>query len=262
MLPSRHSGRRSSAALLGPSIRPNRASSAPPVQGGRHAVTDSTAVTIDQLIARAAAGGPDAPEAMSEFYGRLNGTVYNWVRGYVRDAHLAEDLAQEIWIKVAQNVGRYRPGTNLMGWLMTITRNTVIDHMRTMQRRPTEVLHADHLQLDRPRPGLSVEQQAERRQLAEAIAAQMKKLKPEQRRCLTLRFFDGCSPAQTAQIMGKTEGAVRTLTVRSLRRLAQVLPKGDSSTDLVEELLSIAVGRNVVGVRVQTTQKAPHVAAN
>jgi RNA polymerase sigma-70 factor (ECF subfamily) len=225
-------------------------------------VTDSTE-TIDELIALAAAGGPDAPAAMSAFYGRLNGTVYNWVRQYVRDAHIAEDLAQEVWIKVAQNVGRYRPGTNLMGWLSTITRNTVVDHLRSVQRRPTEVLHADHLQLDRPRPGLTPHQYAERKQLAEAIAVQMNKLKPDQRTCLRLRFFDGCTPAHTAQIMGKSEGAVRTLTVRSLRRLAQVLPEGDSSAELVEELLTIAVDRgNVVGVRIETTQdaRAQHVA--
>jgi RNA polymerase sigma-70 factor (ECF subfamily) len=228
--------------------------------GGLHAVTDSPA-TIDQLIASVAAGGPDAPEAMSALYFRLHGIVHNWVRQYVRDPHISEDLAQEVWLKVAQNVGRYRPGTNLMGWLMTITRNTAVDHLRKEQRRPTEVLQADHLQLDRPRPGLSVHQQTERRQLAEAIALRMNELKPDQRTCLRLRFFDGCSVADTAQIMGKTEGAVRTLTVRSLRRLAQVLPEGDSSAELVEELLTIAVGRGrVVGVRVQATQeRAPHV---
>lgn len=225
--------------------------------GGNHAVTDTA--TVDQLIARAAAGDADA---MSAFYARLNGIVYNWVRQYVRDAHIAEDLTQEVWIKVAQNVARYRPGTNLMGWLMTITRNTAVDHLRKEQRRPTEVLQPDHLQLDRPRPGLSVHQQAERRQLAQVIADRMNELKPDQRTCLRLRFFDGLDVAHTAELMGKTQGAVRTLTVRSLRRLALVLPEGDSSAELVEELLKIAVGRGrVVGVRVQTTQeRAPHAA--
>ncbi|MEU1592747.1 sigma-70 family RNA polymerase sigma factor [Streptomyces sp. NPDC005708] len=222
-----------------------------------------TQESVDQLIARAAAGGDDAPAAMAEFYDRLNQTVYHWVRQYLRDPHIAEDLAQEVWIKVSQNVARYRPGTNLMGWLMTITRNTVVDHLRAAQRRPSEVLHADHLQLDRPRPGLTPHQHAERKALAEAVAAQMDKLRPEQRQCLRLRFFDGCTPAHTAQVMGKTEGAVRTLTVRSLRRLAQVLPEGESSAELVEELLTIAVGRGrVVGVRVETTDaRASHVAA-
>jgi RNA polymerase sigma-70 factor (ECF subfamily) len=221
-------------------------------------VTDSSE-TIDQLIARAAAGGSDAPAAMSALYGRMNRTVFNWVRQYVRDPHIAEDLAQEVWLKVAQNVARYRPGTNLAAWLMTITRNTVVDHLRTVQRRPTEVLHADHLELDHPRPGLTPHQYAERRQVAQAIADHMNKLKPDQRRCLRLRFFDGCSPADTAQIMGKTEMAVRSLQARSLRKLAKVLPEGDSSAALLEELLNVQTGRgNVVGVRVETRERAPH----
>ncbi|MFJ7004175.1 RNA polymerase sigma factor [Streptomyces albidoflavus] len=230
--------------------------------GGHQAVTDSNATT-DQLIACASAGGADAPEALSALYFRLHATVHHWVRQYVRDPHLSEDLAQEVWIKVAQNVHRYRPGTNPMGWLMAIARNTAIDHLRREQRRPAEVLHADHLQLDRPRPDLSVHQQTERRQLAEAVAARMNSLKPDQRTCLRLRFFDGLSPADTAQIMGKTQGAVRTLTVRSLRRLADVLPEGDSSAELVEELLTIAAGRGVVGIRVRTTtQERAHVATH
>ncbi|MFJ2745285.1 RNA polymerase sigma factor [Streptomyces sp. NPDC087440] len=221
-----------------------------------------TAETVDQLIARAAAGGPDASAAMSACYQQLHSTVYGWVRQSVYDAHTAEDLAQEVWIKVAQNVARYRPGTNFMAWLNTITKNTVIDHLRTVQRRPAEVLHADHLALDQPRPGLTPHQHAERKALSLAIAAQMDKLRPEQGQCLRLRFFTGCTPAHTAQIMGKTEGAVRTLTVRSLRRLAQVLPDGDSSADLVEELLTMAVGRGRVdGVRVESREtRAQHVA--
>ncbi|MFF1600707.1 RNA polymerase sigma factor [Streptomyces mirabilis] len=220
-------------------------------------------VTVDQLMARAATGGAKAPEAISELYMRLHSVVHNWVRQYVRDPHISEDLAQEVWIKVAQNVARYQPGTKPMAWLATITRNTAVDYLRKEQRRPTEVLQADDLMLDRPRPGASVAQQVEQKQVAEAIAQGMNELKPDQRKCLQLRFFDGCTPAHTAQIMGKTESAVRTLQHRSLKRLAKVLPEGESSADLVEMLLTIAASRGrVVGVRVETVQereRAHHV---
>ncbi|MCD9903221.1 sigma-70 family RNA polymerase sigma factor [Streptomyces sp. MT29] len=194
---------------------------------------------------------------MSEIYARLHETVYCWVRRYVQDPHTAEDLAQDVWIKVAQSIGQYRPGTHFMGWVSAITRNTVTDHFRHVQRRPQEVLQPDHLKLDRPKPGLTPHQLAERSQVAQALALHLNKLKPAQRTCLQLRFFDGCSPADTAEIMGKTKGAIRTLTVRSLQKLAQVLPEGDSSAGLVEELLTIAVGKGrVAGVRVETTQDA------
>ncbi|MEU5978459.1 RNA polymerase sigma factor [Streptomyces sp. NPDC047315] len=223
-------------------------------------MTDSTD-PLDRLIERAAAGDHDA---MLAFHRSLSATVYGWVRQSIHDPHTAEDLAQEVWIKVTQNLQRYRPGTNLMAWLLTITRNTIFDHLRTVQRRPTEVLGADHLALSRPRPGLTPHQHAERRQLAQAIEVHLATLKPDQQRCLRLRFFEGLTPADTAQLMGKTVGAVRTLTVRSLRRLAQALPPGETSAELIEELLTVAVGRGkVVGVRVQTGagERAQHVAA-
>jgi RNA polymerase sigma-70 factor (ECF subfamily) len=50
----------------------------------------------------------------------------------------------------------------VLAWLHTITRNTALDHLRATQRRPNEVLHADYLQLDQPRPGLTPHQHAER----------------------------------------------------------------------------------------------------
>ncbi|MET9776114.1 sigma-70 family RNA polymerase sigma factor [Streptomyces sp. NPDC006367] len=219
-------------------------------------MTDSTQ-TLDQLVVLAAAGDHDA---MRAFYRRMNSTVNGWVRQSVPNPHTAEDLSQEVWIKVAQNLERFRPGTNLIAWLMTITRNTVVDYLRTAQRRPTEVLQADHLALDRPRPGLSPHQYAERRLLAQAIAAHMEKLKPEQQRCLRLRFFDGCSPTDIAEIMGKTNAAVRALTFRSLRKLAKALP-GNTSAETLEELLTASAGRgNVVGVRLETRKRAQHVA--
>ncbi|MFE0058631.1 RNA polymerase sigma factor [Streptomyces sp. NPDC059003] len=217
--------------------------------------------TLEDLVARAAAGGADGADAIAALYDELTDTVYNWVRFYVRDGHMAEDLSQEVWLKVAQNISKYRPGTNFHAWLRTVAKNRALDYLRSVQRRPSETLCGDHLELDRPRVGLGPEEHAERRVLAEAVAAHMHKLRPDQQQVLVLRFFDGESPGRTAEIMGKTDGAVRTLTVRSLRKLAEVMPTGESSSQLVEELLTAAVGRNrVVGTRVETREAEAHVA--
>ncbi|MFP3990964.1 sigma-70 family RNA polymerase sigma factor [Streptomyces sp. E11-3] len=216
---------------------------------------------LEALVARAAVGGADGADAIAALYDELNGTVYSWVRFYVRDAHLAEDLSQEVWLKVAQNISKYRPGTNFHAWLRTIAKNRALDYLRSVQRRPSEVLYADHLELDRPRVGQGPEEYAERRALAEAVAAHMHRLRPEQQQVLTLRFFVGESPGRTAEIMGRTDGAVRTLTVRSLRKLAEVMPAGESSSQLIEELLTAAVSSmRVVGTRVETREARAHVA--
>ncbi|WP_179382283.1 sigma-70 family RNA polymerase sigma factor [Streptomyces sp. SA15] len=216
---------------------------------------------LEALVARAVAGGDDGADAIAALYDELNDTVYHWVRRYVRDGHVAEDLSQEVWLKVAQNIGKYRAGTSLLGWLRTIAKNTALDYLRSVQRRPSEVLYADHLELDRPRFDQSPEEHAERRAVAQAVATHMHKLRPEQRQVLILRFFDGLSPGHTAQIMGKTDGAVRTLTVRALRKLAEAMPSGASSSQLIEELLTAAVGRTrVVETRVETREARAHVA--
>ncbi|MFI6686578.1 RNA polymerase sigma factor [Streptomyces sp. NPDC050485] len=216
---------------------------------------------VEALVTRAAAGGEGGADAIAALYDELNDTVYHWVRFYIRDGHVAEDLSQEVWLKVAQNISKYRPGANFLGWLRTITKNTTLDYLRLAQRRPSEVLCADHLELDRPRVGQGPEEYAERRALAQAVADHLHKLRPEQRQVLILRFFDDESPGRTAQIMGKTHGAVRALTVRSLRKLAEVMPAGESSSQLVEELLTAAVGRGrVVGTRVEAREARAHVA--
>ncbi|MCX4677582.1 sigma-70 family RNA polymerase sigma factor [Streptomyces sp. NBC_01433] len=216
---------------------------------------------VEGLVVRAAAGGQDGHAALAALYDELNDTVYNWTRYYIRDGHVAEDLSQEVWLKVSQNVGKYRPGTSLKAWLRTITKNTALDYLRSVQRRPSEVLYADHLEVDRPRVGQSTEEYAERRALAQAVEAQLHKLRPEQQQVLVLRFFDGESPGRAAEIMGKTDGAVRTLTVRSLRKLAEVMPAGESSSQLIEELLTAAVDRDrVVGTRVETREVKAHAA--
>ncbi|MGI5337630.1 RNA polymerase sigma factor [Streptomyces sp. CA-181903] len=218
---------------------------------------------LEGLVARAAAGGPDGADAIAALYEELQETVYHWVRFNIRDGHVAEDLCQEVWLKVAQNVGKYRPGSSFLAWLRTIARNTALDYLRAVQRRPAEVLYADHLELDRPRVGQGPEEYAESRALAQAVAAQLHKLRPQQQQVLILRFFDGESPGRTAEIMGKTDGAVRTLTVRSLRRLAEVMPTGESSAQLIEELLTAAVSRSrYVGTRVETREARAHVATS
>ncbi|MEU1311085.1 sigma-70 family RNA polymerase sigma factor [Streptomyces cinnamoneus] len=218
---------------------------------------------LEALVIRAAAGGADGADAISALYDELSDTVYHWVRFYIRDGHVAEDLSQEVWLKVSQNVSKYRPGTSFLAWLRTITKNTALDYLRSVQRRPSEVLYADHLELDRPRVGQSPEEYAENRALAQSVTAHLHKLRPQQQQVLILRFFDGESPGRTAEIMGKTDGAVRTLTVRSLRKLAEVMPAGESSSQLIEELLTVAVGRNrYVGTRVETREARAHVATS
>ncbi|MEW1699777.1 sigma-70 family RNA polymerase sigma factor [Streptomyces sp. NPDC091278] len=146
--------------------------------------------TLEELVTRAAKGGDDSVDAFTALHDELQETVYRWVLRLVWDGHVAEDLSQEVWLKVAQNLRKYQAGANFMGWLKTITRNTALDHLRAIQRRPPESLCADILELDQPRVGQGTEELAERRLLARAVEAHMHKLRPDHRQVLTLRFFE------------------------------------------------------------------------
>ncbi|MFM9630078.1 RNA polymerase sigma factor [Streptomyces galilaeus] len=53
---------------------------------------------LEALVARAVAGGDDGADAIAALYDELNETVYRWVRFYIRDGHVAEDLCQEVWL--------------------------------------------------------------------------------------------------------------------------------------------------------------------
>jgi RNA polymerase sigma-70 factor (ECF subfamily) len=60
----------------------------------------------------------------------------------------------------------------------------------------------------------------------EELVKAVRKLKPDQQECLVLRFLNGLSVAETAQVLSKSEGAVKQLQLRAVRNLAKLLPKG------------------------------------
>jgi len=70
------------------------------------------------------------------------------------------------------------------------------------------------------------EQQTLTRLTNEALAAALSQLPDEQRDCLIMRFLQGLSIAETAEVLGRTEGAVKQLQLRAIRRLAKQLPGG------------------------------------
>ena len=181
-------------------------------------MSDQQGHEINDLASAAAGGDADAFETLAW---ELHDRVYYYLIARVRDPTTTEDLVQETWLRVARNIRNFQPGTNFLGWLFTIARNLTIDHFRAQQRKPAETLQADMLALTIAQPGADVEETAERRALAEAVAGHLDRLRPEQRQCLILRFFAGLTSTETAEAMGKTPGAVRILQSRALKRLAK-----------------------------------------
>jgi RNA polymerase sigma-70 factor (ECF subfamily) len=174
---------------------------------------------IEALVARARRGDHAAFTAL---YDAFAGRLYRFIRFRVGDDRDAEDLVQRVFLKVIEALPRYEQrGTPFAAWLFRLTRNVVIDHVRT--RRPAEPLEA---LTARPATDRGPEELALSAIELDAIEAALDVLTPEQREVIAYRFFGGLSPAEIGLVMGKREGSVRALQFRALAALRRELADG------------------------------------
>lgn len=157
--------------------------------------------------------------AFAEIYERYHSTIYTHIYYRIGDASTAEDLAGDVFVRVVENIDSfvYR-GRPLLTWLYTIARNVVIDHQR---RAGLAVM----LPLDEPvkNGGEDVERAVELAFSRRRLAAALEHLTDEQRNVIILRFIEGRSLQEAAEIVGKSVGAVKALQHRALQNLRQVL---------------------------------------
>ncbi len=145
-----------------------------------------------------------------------------WLRTLVGGA--ADDVASETWIDVARGLhGLSGDEAAFRTWLFTIARRRAVDHLRRLGRRPESAFAPEHL-VDRP-GATDVAEQAESSVALQRLLAVVHQLSADQRDVILLCVLGGLRPAQVAPVLGKTEGAVRVLQHRALRRLAELLPR-------------------------------------
>jgi RNA polymerase sigma-70 factor (ECF subfamily) len=143
----------------------------------------------ETLIAQSREGDLESFNALVEMY---QNQVYGVALRMVRDAALAEDLAQDAFISVFRNLNQYRGGS-FKSWLMRIVRNATLDSLRGTQRRPTDSLDENmvafetQLVSDEPTPAAV----AENAELGDHIKEVMAKLHPDQKMALVLIDIEG-----------------------------------------------------------------------
>ncbi len=175
------------------------------------------AVVWDQV--RAVQNGHTA--AFEAIYRRYAGVVYAYVRRRTGDADLAEDVTSETFLRALHRIELVSDeGKDLRAWLFTIARNIITDLARTWWSR-SAVLGTDVEPHAAVEPGPEVE--VITRWTSAEITDYLRRLSPEQRTCLALRFFWGFSVKQTAEATHRTEEAVRALQHRAVRRLTVML---------------------------------------
>ncbi|MBB6627397.1 sigma-70 family RNA polymerase sigma factor [Nocardioides sp. KIGAM211] len=163
-------------------------------------------------------------EAFGLLYDHYQQSVYRFLFYRTRSATLAEDLTSETFFRALRSMTNFRwQGKDFGAWLMTIARNLATDHFkagRTRLEQTTEDmgLHDDATEgpEDAVLAGLT----------NEILLTALKDLPDEQRDCLIMRFLQGMSIAETAAVLGRSDGAVKQLQLRGVRNLAKLMPDG------------------------------------
>ncbi|WP_019875065.1 ECF subfamily RNA polymerase sigma factor, BldN family [Sporichthya polymorpha] len=181
---------------------------------------DPEARRLTALVNRAKDGDT---EAFARLYDHYVDTIYRYVYYRVGSKQLAEDLTSETFLRALRRIETFTwQGRDFGAWLVTISRNLVADHFKSSRFR-LEVTTADMVDSDH------VEESPEGEVMATftntALLEALQRLNAQQQECLVLRFLQGLSVAETAKVMGKNEGAIKTLQYRAIRALAALLPE-------------------------------------
>ncbi|MER7759496.1 sigma-70 family RNA polymerase sigma factor [Streptomyces sp. NPDC097619] len=181
-----------------------------------------------EAAALRAAEDPTNKDALAYLFSALYEPVVRYMRGRVQDPATAEDLAQEVFVKVVQKIHLY-DGGGINAWIWTVARNVYNDHFRPKRNRGFEQPTSDFWYLDAPSAEMGPAEVAEWNELRQAIQGKMGELPPQQNRVLALRITAGFSPTETAEIMGKSVGTIRVLHCRALAKLRKLMPESDSN---------------------------------
>jgi RNA polymerase sigma-70 factor (ECF subfamily) len=170
----------------------------------------------EALLGRAVEGDSEAFGALYERYVRA---LYRYFFARVGDMHIAEDLTETLFLKVWESMPRFQVGRVLFRtWLYRIAHNLVVDHYRT-RKHHAELGEHLHLRNGSPLPEEEMLLDERRQRFVEVV----KGLKPEHQQILILRFVNGMSHKEAAEVLGRRPGAVRALQYRALQALEEAL---------------------------------------
>lgn len=186
----------------------------------RDALLDES--TLVGLIERAQSNGD--PDAFDGLYLLFADRIFRYLLARLGRVEVAEEIVSQVFLHLMEKIDRYQiapkdNATIFPAWLYRLAHNKMVDVLRKTHRREHVGLeHAE--EIAEPKSLLDVvEEQIDFKQLLHTL----KLLNEQQRQVLLLRFVEGFSIAETAQILQKTEGAIKALQHRSLENLRRYL---------------------------------------
>lgn len=171
---------------------------------------------LERLLLQTGRGDRDA---FALLYGRTRGAVYALALSLLHDAHEAQDVAQDAFVRVWESAPAYRPQGSPMAWLLTIARNLALARLRRSGRR-AELSQEEWNAIPAQAPGVSPE---DRQLLQQALAG----LEGEERQIILLHAVTGLKHREIAQLLEKPLSTVLSKYHRGLAKLRRLM-KGES----------------------------------
>jgi RNA polymerase sigma-70 factor (ECF subfamily) len=180
----------------------------------------------DESLAKRVADG-DAI-ALEQLYDRYGQAVYSLALRIVRDPATAEELTQEVFLRLWRYAATYEPTRGrFSGWLLGITHNLALNEVRRWQSRPQKAELPDDT--DDERAYDPVDESADSAEAAwlnirrEGIVRALKQLPEAQRRAIELAFFGGYTHLEIANMLGDPLGTIKSRIRIGMQRLKQLL---------------------------------------
>jgi RNA polymerase sigma-70 factor, ECF subfamily len=176
------------------------------------------------LVERAQKGDRDALE---ELYLIHFDRIYSYLHVSVGNRHDAEDLTTQTFLKMLESIGKFRwQSAPFSAWLFRIAHNLAMDHFRATRRwQPEE-------EVPEPEPDESTSAEAGALQSIgrKSMLELIDELSPEQQQVLTLKFLFNFGNAEAATILGKSEGAIKSLQHRALASLQKQIQRREKES--------------------------------
>ena len=178
----------------------------------------------EDILARVGDGDAASLETLYDRYSRV---VFSLILKMVRNRQVAEELTQEVYLRVWQQAATYRRDKGrFAGWILGIAHNVAIDELRRRKVRPQQVYDDPDLSrsfLDLPDRSPHLDEIAmngiRRRSVVEALAS----LPKEQREVIEMSYFSGLTQSEIAERKGEPLGTIKTRSRLALQRLRAAL---------------------------------------
>ena len=172
----------------------------------------------------------DDPAAAAAFVRRFRAPVFGMASSIVRDPGLAEDVAQEVFLRAWKAAATYDSRrASALTWILTIARNAAIDAIRARRPMPVQDETLDALIMDTVTAPPGTEEQALRRVEADQALQRLRSLPPDQARAVVLAVLGGCTAAEIGEREGIPLGTAKTRIRSGLIKLRALVVEGASS---------------------------------